>query len=314
MAAENYLYEGIIVTTYGVIDSPTEENPNRVTFNFESPGDDDNVAANFIHQIKDIGGGLLEGTKLTVEGVREVAMNGEAKGKLLFSIYGFAADPRGYMIQISYAQRDFKKFMLIPVIWPSKGKIMAYFADQRLSASAGELFQSITPTGQNETISKSILCHSMGNRVLRNFANEGVTFDNIFMVAADVDANLFNARWLGCLLVHSNKKEQALNIKNMLTKGKGGKIHVLYSKKDEALSLSAGAFLPDLLGFAGAFLRGNPDPRPRLGREGVDLNNVIPEVKDFIASKDVTNEDGGEGNHKYQFKPHAIDHYESMII
>ena len=148
----------------------------------------------------------------------------------------------------------------------------------------------------------------MGNRVLRNFANEGVTFDNIFMVAADVDANLFNVGWFW------PKNEQALNIKNMLTKGKGGKIHVLYSKKDEALSLSAGAFLPDLLGFAGAFLRGNPDPRPRLGREGVDLNNVIPEVKDFIASKDVTNEDGGEGNHKYQFKPHAIDHYESMII
>ena len=292
MAAENYLYEGIIVTTYGVIDSPTEENPNRVTFNFESPGDDDNVAANFIHQIKDIGGGLLEGTKLTVEGVREVAMNGEAKGKLLFSIYGFAANPRGYMIQISYAQRDFKKFMLIPVIWPSKGKIMAYFADQRLSASAGKLLQSITPTGQNETISKSILCHSMGNRVLKNFANQGVTFDNIFMVAADVDEDLFNAGWFG------SKNEQALNIKNTLTEGKGGKIHVLYSKNDNALFGSC---------FANGF-------KARLGREGIKLDKVIPEVKDFIVSKDVTDEDGGELGHNYQFKRHAIDYYESMII
>ena len=310
MAAENYLYEGIIVTTFGVIDSPTATNPNQVTFNFDSPGDDDKNAASFIHRIKDIGGGQFEATKLTVEGVREVVMTtGEAKGKLLFSVHGFATKPREYLENtIANAQRDFNKFRLIPVIWPSEGDLTKYYEDQFFSELVGKLLQSITPTGQNETISKSILCHSMGNRVLRNFANEGVTFDNIFMVAADVDEDLFNAGKL------NGDEEQALNIKNMLTKGKGGKIHVLYSKKDEALSLSAGAFLPDLLGFAGAFLRGNPDPRPRLGREGVDLNNVIPEVKDFIASKDVTNEDGGEGNHKYQFKPHAIDHYESMII
>ena len=39
------------------------------------------------------------------------------------------------------------------------------------------------------------------------------------MVAADVDEHLFNARKFNC------DEEQALNIKNTLTKGKGGKIH-----------------------------------------------------------------------------------------
>jgi len=294
MAAENYLYEGIIVTTFGVIDSPTATNPNQVTFNFDSPGDDDKNAASFIHRIKDIGGGQFEATKLTVEGVREVVMTtGEAKGKLLFSVHGFATKPREYLENtIANAQRDFNKFRLIPVIWPSEGDLTKYYEDQFFSELVGKLLQSLTPTGQKETISKSILCHSMGNRVLRNFANEGVTFDNIFMVAADVDEDLFNAGKL------NGDEEQALNIKNMLTKGKGGKIHVLYSKNDNALNASF---------FANSF-------RPRLGREGIKLDKVIPEVKDFIASKDVTNEDGGDGGHNYQFKPHAIDYYESMII
>ena len=102
-----------------------------------------------------------------------------------------------------------------------------------------------------------------------------------------------------CVCPLFKKKEQALNIKNTLTEGKGGKIHVLYSKKDEALF---GAFFTNFF-------------KTRLGREGVDLNKVIPEVKDFIVlSKDVTNEDGGHGGHNYQFKRHAIDYYKSMII
>ena len=141
MAAENYLYEGIIVTTYGVIDSPTEENPNRVTFNFESPGDDDKNAASFIHWIKDIGGGLFEVTKLTVEGVREVVMaTGEAKGKLLFSVRGFASKPHEYMENtIANAQKDFNKFRLIPVIWPSEGDLTKYYEDHFFSESVGKL-------------------------------------------------------------------------------------------------------------------------------------------------------------------------------
>ena len=75
-------------------------------------------------------------------------------------------------------------------------------------------------------------------------------------------------------------------------------IHVLYSKNDNALFGSC---------FANGF-------KARLGREGIKLDKVIPEVKDFIVSKDVADEDGGDGGHNYQFKRHAIDYYESMII
>ena len=104
---------------------------------------------------------------------------GEAKGKLLFSVRGFASKPHEYMENtIANAQKDFNKFRLIPVIWPSEGDLTKYYEDHFFSESVGKLLQSITPTGQNETISKSVLCHSMGNRVLRYFASKkGLCWD-----------------------------------------------------------------------------------------------------------------------------------------
>lgn len=319
MSTENYLYKGIVVTTYGVIDSPIAGNKNRVTFNVDSPGNEDNVTATFIHQIKVVDEDQYEATKLTVEGVREQIKKDllEAnKKKVLFYVHGFATKPIGYLKNIDSIAFQKNIFMLIPVLWPSEGNLGAedpqlllggrhpYQKDQAFSEAAGKLLQSLAPTDQTESISKSILCHSMGNRVLRFFANEGVTFDNIFMVAADVDAALFDAstgwRWWPW----SNNKEnikQALDIMKMLTKGKGGKIHVLYNEEDEALKGSV---------VLNSF-------QVRLGSKDVDLEKVIPEVKGFIQSKNLKdvpnpgNHDAGEANHNYQFKPHVLAYYET---
>ena len=271
---ENYLYEGIIVTTFGVIDGPTATNPNRITFNFDSPGDDDNINANFIHKIKDIGGGQLEATKLTVEGVREVITKDHANRKeVLFSVHGYTDDPRRHLAtKIKNTNRPLNEFMRIPILWPSEqGKQdgVAHFYDQRVSESAGRLLQSLTSPNQNETISKSIVCHSIGNRILEHFANEGVTFDDIFMVNADIDSRLFNREYINGGLFGIGAKREGLKIRNMLTEGKGGKIHVLYSKKVDTLHVSSVKRL-----------------RSRLGFTGVNPKRVHPEVKDSIVGVD----------------------------
>ena len=278
MVAEPFLYKGIVVVTFGVIDGPTATNPNRITFTFDSPGDDDMINSNFIHQIKDIGGGQLEATKLTVEGVREVIKTNHANRKeVLFSIHGYADDPRRHLatnIKNTNHRVLNECIMRIPILWwPSEqGKQdgVAHFYDQRVSESAGRLLQSLTSPNQNETVSKSIVCHSIGNRILEHFANEGVTFDNIFMVDADIDYRVFNREYINGGLFGISAKREGLKIRNMLTEGKGGKIHVLYSnKKVDTLHVSSVERL-----------------RSRLGFTGVNPKNVHPEVKDSIVGVD----------------------------
>jgi esterase/lipase superfamily enzyme len=308
--ATPYLYKGIAVTTVGLLDSPTPTSPNRVTFatgaGSDTEGAPDNAEAAFIHMIKDIGEGQAEAEKLTLEEVRKIVKDNKANDpdgaskKILFVVHGFSTAPEGFLPQMMGHQEKFKKFNLIPVLWPSEGEVneRAYNSDKALSEGAAKAFQSLVPESE-QTLTKSILCHSMGNRVLRIFANSGVNFDNIFMVAPDVDGRLFNQNFINGNWFSSGNPE-GLEIKNMLTKDKGGKIHVLHRDDDYALEQSS------LLNFF----------NNRLGKVGVKSDDAHPDVKDSIKSVDVLQLEGDRGGdaHNYQFSPAAIDYYESNFV
>ena len=74
----------------------------------------------------------------------------------------------------------------------------------------------------------------MGNRVLKYFANEANSlFDNIFMVASDVNSDLFNKKYIDG--GNQEWRKDGVRMTDMLTKGKGGKIHVVHNKNDPSL-------------------------------------------------------------------------------
>ena len=105
-----------------------------------------------------------------------------------------------------------------------------------------------------ETFSKSLLIHSMGNRVLRSFANPNFNFSNIFMVAPDVDARIFTTKYINGGT--QEWRQDGLRIREMLSED--GKIHVIYNRNDRML-------LPSMfLNFS-----------QRLGRTGIDHGGLF---------------------------------------
>lgn len=67
------------------------------------------------------------------------------------------------MTSADAAKEKFTKFKLIPVIWPLS---MNYFGDRtEASKGAGKAFKSLTKVAK-EFPRKSLIAHSMGNRVL----------------------------------------------------------------------------------------------------------------------------------------------------
>ena len=81
---EEYIYEGIVLTSIDVVDSPTSTAPSRVTFSTATRGTRNDTTATFIHKVRDVKdpsgeeAELLEAEKLSVEQVRSL-INGESE-------------------------------------------------------------------------------------------------------------------------------------------------------------------------------------------------------------------------------------------
>ncbi len=318
----SYIYQGIVLTSIDVVDSPTPSSPNRVVFSASTPGRTDDTTATFIYKVKDVvddvddNNGLLEAIKLLPGEVQKIIdqessdeterstwkRNKGVHRKVLFCVHGFKGDPRGYLLQIKGIEERFQKFKLIPVLWPSAGMQIGYFRDRALSKAAGKALQSIVePT---EGFDKSILCHSMGNRVLRNFANAEYKhkFDNIFMAAPDVHAKLFSQSYI----TGGNEewRKDGIRIKDMLQPDRGGKIHILYNKNDSDLLLSTFVNM-----------------RPRLGKVGVSGGDgcctagggLHEDVEDSISEVDWT-QSSPSSPHCYEFDWGAVAYYESHYV
>jgi len=172
-----------------------------------------------------------------------------AKGKkVLACIHGFQTEPLAWIKSCNEIQ-DHSEFdhIVLPVIWPSVGRAKwtlslpkYYDNEQRVSKTAGKIFNSITAFGAGE-ISLSLMCHSMGNRVLLSFAESqsrdpAKIFDHIFMVAADVWEEVFNERVItGAETGVMDWGDTGLKLCRMVQ----SKVHIVHYEDDDALFYSS---------------------------------------------------------------------------
>ena len=164
----------------------------------------------------------------------------------------------------------------MPVLWPSAGQeFLAYFTDRVWSKAAGEALLQSTMIPVTETFSKSVLCHSMGNHVLKYVANEANSlFDNIFMVASNENSVLFNKKYIDG--GNQEWRKDGLRIK-YVDQGKRWKDSRCAQQERSIFTYFGGS---------------------RLGRQGLPLDGdgscftnsdeVHPEVKDHIVNVDWT--------------------------
>jgi hypothetical protein len=129
---------------------------------------------------------------------------------VLLHVHGFGVKPADAMKGCAdYNKRADPKYFAIPVVWDTtKGDVFKYGSDRReLAPEAGKAFADLLDLIMMHGSSRkwSIMCHSMGNYVLRTLAQlrhvdaqenpepRKAVFENIFMVAADVRADLFHS-------------------------------------------------------------------------------------------------------------------------
>ena len=133
---------------------------------------------------------------------------------------------------------DNTNFYPVPVVWPYT---VNYLHQQKVTAlESGALLRKFFETENLDEVfpQKSLMMHSMGNHLFFNGVcsdNVNVTFDDIFMVAADVAFDIFHKD----PKKHGNdKREKAKRFIGMLG-DKGGKVYVLYNRDDLPLNLSS---------------------------------------------------------------------------
>lgn len=201
LASPTLLHKGLAVTSIDVIktERKSEDGFKIVTFDGSIEGSVEDKTSTFLKDIKDIGG-TLEAEQLTVQEAKEYLRSAHTAGgkdaKPLFCIHGFRVQPRTALENMKKAQNEqFNegKFMLIPVLWPTKS-LLSYLDARKTSWGAANAFRIGLLDNLKKTLDsfpdKSLLVHSMGARVLSYAADARFKFDNIFMVAAVSSSNV----------------------------------------------------------------------------------------------------------------------------
>jgi len=134
--------------------------------------------------------------------------------EVLFYVHGWSVSCRGAIdtvVKMNKKLNDNEEespnnLLVLPIMWAATWDNLSYGDDRNTSApEAGSDFSklsSLLSSGlQNSSVKKSIIAHSMGNYVLRIFAQEHNTgdepvFENIFMVAPDCRWDLFNEEYI----------------------------------------------------------------------------------------------------------------------
>lgn len=261
------------------------------------------------------------------------------KGKPLFCIHGFNNEPgyafdgyrpsdteeesmtgsynqaRGRFAELSQADKPLGYYP-VPVVWPTSGD---YANDTILAKQSGDALKVLLDHVEGAVREKALLCHSMGNKVLCNAVQNGITcnFDNIFLVAADVDWDIFNhtpktSNWMTA----DEKEKVGKNIFSMLSTDSNGnpkgKVYVCQSKYDLAMIGSSWRY----------------NWFSRLGGYGVkkrsgwvfwsdDESTMVEKFRPYIDNFDCApfaKECEDKKKHSYQFEKWAINFYESKYV
>lgn len=314
------VYDGVVLTSIDVNSSPTDENPQRVTFSDKTVGSTTDTDAVFLCNIQEIaregeGYGTLidfEATVLTpseaIAMIEEEIEEGMRK-KALFCIHGFNTSASFHLVDCLFAMPKFVKTCLIPVIWPSEGRgsYFKYREDRTYSSAAGKALQSMKDP-LNKLNGASIICHSMGNRVFRSLCDPDLNFDNIFMVAADVENDLFHQKYIDKGTDEKSAfRKHGLNIKGMLKDPTKGKIHVIYNESDSRMIQSTIMNIGPRLGGTGVYM----EKKFMMDVVHEDLKTCIVNVN---ASEDGDNHKrmlyDSRSDHNYHFHVNTIKYYE----
>jgi len=313
-AFERINYDGVVLTHINVKERPGTD---IVTFSASIKGSADERTTQFLHKIHQIndkdedGKRLFQAETITVAEAKKIINEGGEggnEGQPLFCIHGFTVQPGGHLKNLNNLnKKKFTKgkFILVPVIWPSSK--FKYWVDRETSMRAGKAFAALKDR-INSFPSKSLLCHSMGNRVLRHAANAKFKFDNIFMVAADVRHDLFHKDYIRGNDGPKEEREDGLEICKMLSNREKGKVHVLYNGADFALNPSG--WNPMTWKSRLGSVSNNQERTWYGGWREADLTD--PEIKEFVVNKacnphlTILN----KLSHSYQFNDFAIRYYQ----
>lgn len=217
--------------------------------------------------------------------------------EVLLYMHGFNVPPGRVMEKCAEYTRDYSR-LVIPLIWAVEdSSVFGYQTDLMLNApTAAGCFRDKLHIIND--IPKSLLCHSMGNFVLRLAArtctaNES-PFHDIFMVAADVSHGIFDTS-------QNNHTNQTLNDGLEIASMAKRKIHVMYSPHDLAMKLRP--FHPATWGVRG------------LGLAGYEEENLHPDLFDKLVQCDCSQWSGEDDwmHHGYAFTSESIAYYESVI-
>jgi hypothetical protein len=325
------IYDDLVLTTIDVTDvTPKDSNDKDYKVVRFTNGSGNSGTAHFLEKIKyDEKTGTYEALDVT----SRFANSRNKLEKPLIAVHGFNVNPHDHLENCEQAREYSTKFRLIPFIWPTTDDIsfpLSYINDKGQSENAGinlrkALEKLSNGPGGDPFGNKSLVAHSMGNRVLRYAASEkSVKFDNIFMAAADVDYPLFAKQYIDGKSWEKNetKMKHGLNIANMLrTDQQGrpvGKIYTLYTESDVALFLSQflnAFYIPfqflkkPRLGAKGAEYEGSkydlhPDLQGKVESKKKDWRRPLPweYFPDFLL------------NHSYHLDKEAIAFYESKSV
>mmetsp|Transcript_21277 Transcript_21277/g.32309 ORF Transcript_21277/g.32309 Transcript_21277/m.32309 type:complete len:327 (-) Transcript_21277:306-1286(-) len=293
-------YPGLVMTSVDVAYPNKTRNPKLVEFDggATNPKEDDTTAL-ILRNLTGRYEGPFWNRKLIFSGeVVEPEEIVRGAKKPLIVIHGFNNSTKTHIKNCKKATEKFKNFNVIPVIWPSAGGISNYWNDRKYSIAAGKALTNSLKKFAGLFPHKSLLAHSMGNRVLREFAGDDYKFDNIFMVAADVERRMFDKNYIDD--DSKGRNQDAVRIKDMLSKDKDSKIYVLHNYTDYALTGSAIIKLG----------------RVRLGARGANLEKIHPKLKGKVENINCGTYLNGISfaSHTYHFADKTIKILDSKFI
>ena len=257
----------------------------------------------------------FQAIKVPLETFRERIIAEEKK--LLVCVHGFQAEPESWLDTCAQIQTsaDFDH-IVVPVIWPSVGAAgidisIKYDREQAIAYQAGKALAPIAELGMESKL--SLMCHSMGNRVLLSYVQNNSSvdkkFDDVFMVSADVWEEVFNDRvindtWFQPPWNYWNLWEgTGLKLCNMLKDN--GKIHVVNYPGDVALIGSE--YWENWRRRLGRF--GKNGQGDRIHKDCVD-KIVAYEATQF---EDEVKEEDPTAMHSYQAAPTLIKYYNEVL-
>jgi len=215
--------------------------------------------------------------------------------RVMLCVHGMYTRPTQWLEECS---RYSGNYVVIPVIWPChENGFASYFNDKgETSPEVTLAFKELLGLIPGD-IPQSIMCHSMGNYVLRLAAAGGAKscYDDIYMAAAGVRADIFSEDYNTRNDLNSTPPPGVAIVG--LLKG-DGKVHVLHYAYDKAMFIQF---------FTNWFM-------VPLGAFGCNLDKLDPRVKGKVVNVDCSVEqfsaNAGFSGHGYQFKEGTIKYYE----